>query len=365
MKIMSYATEILDKLAFELDSEKNHFKNNPVKDNILPPYLGEMGLEVNYFLPAIEPWLRSGWKIYAKRPELYPKGTALFETEFFDDINRLIEKYKTRPIMCRQVMPMAKPDGIRVNRTADALQLIIDIRQQGFYTYHQKRQFEKELKKIVGNKVLHENRPSTPWDEYLTSVHNSFTDPALSVCSQAITPSYLPYDFTEGDNILPEHIGVQLRRLFPHDERDSDIDRVVKAVHEASNILKLPVLMYGEPKGTTSIPDYPLTAQFVKGGGSLLKTELMALRTCRLMFAPCSGWCNLMAWLKIPTFVEKFALSITNSIIFNPQIVELPDNNLQEHLFFLLSRRGMIKETVDQEVHPLYKHPGYQNTAFL
>ncbi|MEF3192078.1 MAG: hypothetical protein K6347_05985, partial [Campylobacterales bacterium] len=39
---------------------------------LLPPFLGEMGVEIEFFLASVEPYLRSGWKIPARRPQLYP-----------------------------------------------------------------------------------------------------------------------------------------------------------------------------------------------------------------------------------------------------------------------------------------------------
>src|SRR5512139_2914730 len=54
---------------------------------ILPPYLGEFGFEVRVFLGAVEPWLHNGWSIPARRPELYPPGTAFADPEFFAEID--------------------------------------------------------------------------------------------------------------------------------------------------------------------------------------------------------------------------------------------------------------------------------------
>ena len=51
---------------------------------MLPPYLGEMGYEVKYHLARVEPWLRNGWKILARRPEFYPPGTVVESPEFFE-----------------------------------------------------------------------------------------------------------------------------------------------------------------------------------------------------------------------------------------------------------------------------------------
>jgi len=365
---MGLATEMLSHVAFEM-GEKNSYDTQAEtnsSENFMPPYLGEMGLEIKYFLPAVEPWLRAGWKIYARRPELYPLGSAIMDKDLFEQIDSLTKEFETRPIMCRQIHPLAKPSEAKVSVLNDIIQLNLSIDHKSFNLYTKKRQFEKRLKQILGKKILHKSRPSTPWDGYLTSTHNPFMDPALTTCSSCIVPSYLPHDFVAGENIFVEHIGVQLRRLFPHDERDSDVNRVMQAVAQASEILKLPILVYGEPKGTVYVDGYTHSRELASSTGfSLIKYELKALRTCRLMFSPNSGWCDLMAWLNIPTFCEWFGTDLYSLRHFRPQIVELPKSNLADHISLLLSRRDIIKVLEEKHRHPLYEPPGFTNAAFL
>ena len=45
--------------------------------NVLPAFPGEFGVEIRYFLGRVEPWLNAGWRILARRPELYPAGAVI------------------------------------------------------------------------------------------------------------------------------------------------------------------------------------------------------------------------------------------------------------------------------------------------
>ena len=63
------------------------------EDFVLPPYPGELGIEIRYFLARVEPWLRAGWKILARRPELYPEGSAVLDDSLTAAENRLFSLY--------------------------------------------------------------------------------------------------------------------------------------------------------------------------------------------------------------------------------------------------------------------------------
>ncbi len=60
---------------------------------ILPPYPGEMGIEIRYFLGRVEPWLHAGWKILSRRPELYPAGTAIRDDALTEAENALFARF--------------------------------------------------------------------------------------------------------------------------------------------------------------------------------------------------------------------------------------------------------------------------------
>src|SRR5271154_7331353 len=67
----------------------------PIK--LLPSYNGEMGLEIINFLARVEPYLRNGWRILARRPALYPPGTAFHDPAYFEKLDQLIAKYGLHP----------------------------------------------------------------------------------------------------------------------------------------------------------------------------------------------------------------------------------------------------------------------------
>src|ERR1017187_3604442 len=56
---------------------------------VLPPYPGEMGHEIRGFLGRVEPYLRRGWKILARRPAFSPPGAAICDEAFFPREARL------------------------------------------------------------------------------------------------------------------------------------------------------------------------------------------------------------------------------------------------------------------------------------
>ncbi len=84
------------------------FTERPVK--ILPPFLGEMGIEIIHFLARVEPYLRNGWRILAKRPAFYPPGTAFYDPAYFDRLNPLIAQYGLHPARVGLRQPMQRAD---------------------------------------------------------------------------------------------------------------------------------------------------------------------------------------------------------------------------------------------------------------
>ncbi|MFB2921313.1 MULTISPECIES: hypothetical protein [Aerosakkonema] len=70
-----------------------HSVTKNLYSKVLPPFGGEMGFEIRSFLGRVEPWLRNGWKIIAKRPEFYPKDTAIYDREYLQKESEIIKKY--------------------------------------------------------------------------------------------------------------------------------------------------------------------------------------------------------------------------------------------------------------------------------
>ncbi|MEF3190943.1 MAG: hypothetical protein K6347_00120, partial [Campylobacterales bacterium] len=335
---------------------------------LLPPFLGEMGVEIEFFLASVEPYLRSGWKIPARRPQLYPRGTAFYDEELFAKIDTLIKQYQAKAIVSRLMLPFPAlgPINLSIENSEWKVELRINKEQQ--QAIIKIREFEKELKKIVGERILTPTRPITLWDDFLTTVHNPYNDPFGLSSLYALKPSYLPPDYSEGPDIYVDHIGVQLRR-YREPNRNSDVAYVLKRAQEASMLLGKPILIYGHPNGTVHPEGYPTTLELSqKRTEPLLTTELKALRTCAIMFAPNSGWADLMAWLNVPTFVEK--VECKNQFYrlrtYKTRMAELrADMSMEELVIDLFSARERLPDDSHcQEPFQWYQMPGAANPYF-
>lgn len=278
------------------------------EQHLLPPYLGEMGLEVLWFLGHIEPLLRAGWAIPARRPELYPEGTAFAAPELFAKIKALMDQFQAVPIVCNTQMNLPLPEGgeVQFQPQESGLNCQFVFTSEELRCFSVLRTYEKKLKKIIGDFVLTSTRPAVvPWDDYLTSVYQQSSDPCLRSFPTVAKPSYQPHYFVQPCCEAPAHIGVQLR-AYRQDARQSEPKKVLPVVEAAAKHLGLQLFFYGDPKGTVHYPDSRSTYQEAERRGfTLLQTELSYFKNCQLMFAPFSGWCDLMAWLQVPTLVEK------------------------------------------------------------
>ena len=257
--------------------------NNP--ELILTPFLGEMGFEVRAFIAMIEPWLRSGWKIPTKRPCLYPPGTTVSADDFYDDLKVLAENYKCQPIMYH----LAVYQGQKIERS---------ILEQ------KKTEFRADLHKLLKPVIDRPGRPNTYWDEYLTRPWSSIDTQYLSAYS-GLRPSYKPADFLLGSPDTPAHIGVQFRRMDKWSIRDSDVEIVEKFAEACAAFLGLPLLCYGEPNGCVFPKGIERALAHHPIGSSGLAGDLRCLSRCVVMISPDSGWADLMAWLQVPTILQK------------------------------------------------------------
>ncbi len=290
---------------------------------VLPPYLGELGLEVRYFLAAVEPWLRSGWRIPARRPALYPADTAYADPALFEEIDALIRDTGARPVACKLtfpggtggkwsfVAPELQEGKLRIqitNGNADDLNRLLCAAK-----------LEMALKQILVRRGVLRCRPLTVWDGLLTAMADS--NPVAAVVGvEPLVPSYLPAAFAEPQHSATPHVGVQLRALG--DPRDSDVPRVMAAATAAAAHLGLPLLVYGHPAGTVQPAGHAATA--VQAPADLLEYELTMLTQCRVMFAPNSGWFDLMCWLRVPTILEWrdqiSAIGVSGMRVFRPRL---------------------------------------------
>ncbi len=272
---------------------------------ILPPYLGEMGVEIRYLLAAVEPWLNNGWRIPARRPELYPPGTAFADPALFADLGAVLEQAGARPHGAALFIPGAAFHGFQVDGSYDPQSgLAVQLRNPDpgrIGLALRIAELEQALRRIFARHHMPHSRPVTPWDRALTTIFDGRPE---HHCGGAIVlaPSYLPEPFVQPGYDTWPHVGVQLRHVVYNPTRNSDAAKVMAAATAAAAHLDVPLLVYGHPGGTLRPDGYEST--YALHGADLLRFELAMLRDCRVMFAPDSGWCDLMCWLRVPTLVE-------------------------------------------------------------
>jgi len=123
--------------------------------------------------------------------------------------------------------------------------------------------------------------------------------------------------------------------------RDSDAAVILPLAERAAAHLGLPIIVYGRPDGNLLPDGYE---QSYEAGIDLLDKELRLLSACRLMFAPDSGWADLMAWLQVPTLLEGSVYSghFDDLIGFQPRIALLDRNAPVEPQIDRLLAAGVI-----------------------
>jgi hypothetical protein len=62
-------------------------------ERVLPPLLSEMGGEIRFHIARVEPWLRNGWKVMSRHAAFYPEGTAIYDPEFFQAADEMLQSY--------------------------------------------------------------------------------------------------------------------------------------------------------------------------------------------------------------------------------------------------------------------------------
>lgn len=299
-------------------------------EKILPPFLGELGYEIRHFVGLVEPWLRSGWKLISKRPELYPKGTTLQDKYLFDQIGALKSKYNGQE--------MHSSICIEFNRRQ-----IISSRD---YLTLQKS-FEFELRNLIRPHLDKPGRPLTLFDKPLTSAFNGLSEFFFS-SYHGLRPSYKPESFKLGNPNCPPHIGVQFRKIPGKDEvRNSDWQQFFPELQQLALGMGLDLLVYGEPLGCDFPTECTRASKYHPAGTSGLANDLSCLASCKIMFSPDSGWTDLMAWLQIPSIVMKLHSNYTylSIIPFDP-IIEVYDEKLslmEQSIRCLTRNKGHIQ----------------------
>jgi hypothetical protein len=291
---------------------------------ILPPFLGEMGYEIRYFLAAVEPWLRSGWRIPARRPDYYPPGTAFADPALFAELNASMDKVSAKPLAMSFDLLSRVRGGVMVGATLDDRRMLdVNVKLPGSQEIGHDvavALLELDVRRIFTRHHIRHARPLTPWDHLLTT---AFSAQPEQLCGGtiALAPSYKPAAFTHPTVRTYPHVGVQFRALPYNSGRNSDVPTVLADATATAARLGLPLLVYGHPAGTAR-PE-GLVSTHDLAGDDLLRFELGMLRECRVMFSPESGWCDLMCWLQVPTVLERLGRPqcFTCMDVFHPRVI--------------------------------------------
>jgi hypothetical protein len=328
-------------------------RSNPAADRIvpacdgliLPPYPGEMGIEIRYFLGRVEPWLQAGWRILSRRPELYPAGTAIRDDALTEAESELFARFGA--VRLATGPTLLHPAAGRLNR---ARRRIAEAKA---------RRLQTEWRRLLRPYLqLSESRPWTRWDTDLTTVSTPFVQHEIWAHADVRPPGYLPPAFTTHDAewSYDEHVGVQIRSIvWNANGRNSDVPAVLAEARAAARHLSLPLLVYGAPDGCCILPERTTTTASLNGGHGLAK-ELGYLRSCRVMLAPNSGWADLMCWLRVPVLVEPTEPRVIFEMMapFQPRmLLRRPMAPVEEQIDQLMDGRSALPElgagVVDRE----------------
>ena len=334
---------------------------------ILPPYLGEMGLEVRGFLGIVEPWLNSGWIIPAKRPGLYPHNRAFFDQIFFDRINEIKNYYhitemvgtlfSSKPVIASELRYELLGDEIAFSAKIDDIESVRKIVAA-----------EKSIRLAILQRYKVSDSVPSQFHEPFTTVtfpgFSSLLDLNWAALS-AIVPTYKPLQFINPSFSTQPHIGIQFRNLPKNPSRNSNVEKMLAVCNLAARLLGLPVLVYGAnedlfPKG------YQVASDLVPKSMLQLDGELALLHSCKLMVAPDSGWADLMGWLGVPTLLEQqyYAWGFEGLRQFNPKILVMKDGEDNVELILQLinspSRAVLLPEASDAVNAISHLAPGSQ-----
>lgn len=272
---------------------------------VLPPYLGEMGYEVKYHLARVEPWLRNGWKILARRPEFYPPGTVVESPEFFAACDEILDEHvifgagggifaPPPDLAPLDIIPTLTDDGIEVLLRLGDLNKIT-----------REAVSEIRLRRLFLDWLDYDGRPLTDYDRNIFAFSETCIAETEIRRSEGLRPSYLPAAFETPVEPIGPHVGFQVRAVKHLSlKRNSDPDWMAQTATAIGAHLGLPVIAYGRPDGCIIPPGVETTWREADGGRGHLERELGYLKSCRIMLAPDSGWADLMAWVGVPVLLE-------------------------------------------------------------
>lgn len=278
---------------------------------VLPPYLGEMGYEVKYHLGRVEPWLRNGWKIMARRPEFYPEGTAIHHPEFFAELDKILDEHLIFGAGAGIYAPPPDLAPLDIIPTLANGNVEVLLRLGDMAKITREAVAEIRLRKLFLEWLDHQGRPLNEYDRKIFAFTETCIAESYLRRSEGLKPTYLPPAFEAPPEPMAPHVGVQIRAVkHLSRERNSNPDWMSETARAIGDHLGLPVLVYGRPDGCV-IPDgFETTWREADGGQGHLARELGYLRSCRLMLAPDSGWTDLMAWLGVPVLLEMLRMPL-------------------------------------------------------
>lgn len=277
---------------------------------VLAPYMGEMGLEVRSHLARIEPWLRNGWKIAARRPEFYPPGTAIAAPRFFAAAQGVMTEFGVTAAGGGLYVLPEKIGHYNIAPDAQGEQISALIELSTMERATREARAEIGLRRLFLEWFDHEGRPLTDHDREMFAISQSSTAETEYRLAESLRPSYRPAAFETPSHPLEPHVGFQVRAVTTMDKkRNSDPEWMGATALAIGAHLNLPVVAYGHPEGCV-IPEGVVTTWRGTDEGHLAR-ELGFLKSCRLMLSPDSGWADLMAWLGVPVLLEMLRMPYT------------------------------------------------------
>jgi hypothetical protein len=298
---------------------------------VLPPYLGEMGYEVKYHLARVEPWLRNGWKIVARRPEFYPPGTVVDAPDFFEALDNIMNEHAVFGAGAGIYAPPPDLADLDIVPHLDGLSVEVRIRLGDINKIMREAVCEIRLRRLFLDWLDYDGRPLTDYDRNIFAFSETCVAETDIRRSEGLKPGYLPPAFEAPPETMGPHVGFQVRavkHLSP--KRNSDADWMVETAAAIGAHLGLPVIAYGHADGCVIPEGVQATWREADGGRGHLARELGYLKTCRIMLSPDSGWADLMAWLGVPVLLEMLRFSMAFEELrdsFQPRIA-LIDRNL-------------------------------------
>ncbi len=294
---------------------------------VLPPYLGEMGYEVKYHLARVEPWLRNGWKILARRPDFYPPGTALEAPEFFADLDTIMGEHLIFGAGAGIFAPPPDLVDLEVTPRLEGQRIEVTMRLADLNKITREAVAEIRMRQLFLDWLDYDGRPLTDYDRNIFAFSETCIAETDIRRSEALRPSYQPWAFENPAERMVPHVGVQIRNvkhLSRH--RNSDPDWMRATAEAIGAHLGLPVIAYGRPDGCIIPEGMHTTWREDDDGQGHLARELGYLASCRLMLSPDSGWADLMAWLNIPVLLEMLHFPVAFEELrdsFQPRIALL------------------------------------------